>query len=101
MSDLKPCPFCGGTELMVVARTCDYAGDWQIGIAISNARGTRSAWNYENGGLAGAPFPEDLYRATTSATALELASGPGAVVDRLMERLNWVLTEGRFRPKYL
>ena len=23
MSELKPCPFCGGTELMVVARTCD------------------------------------------------------------------------------
>ena len=88
-------------RLPAVAGTCDYAGDWQIGIAITNARGTRSAWNYENGGLAGAPFPEDLYRATTSATALELASGPGAVVDRLMERLNWVLTEGRFRPKYL
>lgn len=64
-----------------------YHGSWALGVGISNLRSsvsTRLA-NAFNG--SGNPYTSDEYRGLTRATALEMASQPGAVVERLVGRL--------------
>jgi len=42
------------------------------------------------------PYPEDGYRASTRATADEVATGPVDIATRLTDRLNRVLNDRRF-----
>jgi len=76
----------------LVADKTLYLGNWDLGVAITNARGMRSydltqvRWRTE-----AAPFAADEYQATTSAIYAELTGSRALVLERLVGRLNRAL----------
>jgi hypothetical protein len=78
-----------------IAAETGYVGNWDLGVALTNARGISS------NALADRvfreprlPFAADEYRATTEATYAEMTENRHAVMQRLLGRLNRALTDG-------
>jgi hypothetical protein len=85
----------------VIADASGYVGNWQVGFALTNAHGIASFPNGQTtiGGakLARADakirFAAPEYRAATEATYAEVAENRGAVLERLLGRLNRALND--------
>ncbi|MGH7483696.1 MAG: hypothetical protein ACRELV_16230, partial [Longimicrobiales bacterium] len=77
-----------------IADEASYLGNWDLGVALTNARGIAS---HELGQRtfrsAAIPYAEDEYRAATQATYAELAGNRYAVLERLLGRLNRALND--------
>lgn len=80
-------------------------GNWDLGVAITNAQGMRAPVERGHGSYRwageGVPFAEDDYRMTTVATYAETSTSRGAVLNRLVGRLNRALNaEGMVLPDF-
>jgi hypothetical protein len=82
----------------VISHECDFRGDWDFGLAITDLRGAISSQALHDirFAMVTGPYPEDGYRASTRATAGEIATGPVDIATRLTDRLNRVLNDRRF-----
>jgi hypothetical protein len=82
----------------VVSQECDFRGDWDFGLAVTDLRGAISSealYDLQFAMVAGR-YPEAGYRASTRASAGEVASAPLDIATRLTDRLNRVLNDRRF-----
>lgn len=78
-----------------IAAETDYVGNWDVGVALTNARGIAS-YNLEHGvgwGHRSMSFGADEYRAVTEATYAEVSENRHAILQRLLGRLNRALND--------
>jgi hypothetical protein len=82
----------------VIAKECDFRGDWDAGLAVTNLLGTRSSLVLQDGSfeLRARPYPAAEHRETLRATASEVALAPLEIARRLTDRMDRVLNERRF-----
>ncbi len=81
----------------VIAAHTSYFGNWDFGVALTNARGIAShALSQRQWGEARLPFADDAYRALTQATYPEVTGFRDGVVERLVGRLNRALNDEVF-----
>jgi len=82
----------------VISQECDFRGDWDFGLAVTDLHGAVSgeALHDIRFAMVAGPYPEAGYRASTRATAGEVASAPLDIATRLTDRLNRVLNDRRF-----
>lgn len=82
----------------VISQECDFRGDWDFGLAITDLRGAVSgeALRDIRFAMVAGPYPEEGYRASARATAGEIATAPLEIATRLTDRLNRVLNDRRF-----
>lgn len=81
----------------VVAQECDFRGDWDIGLAVTNLRNVRTSMVLTDPrlGLTARPYPADEHRELVRVSGAELAD-PLAIARRLTDGLNRVLNGRRF-----
>jgi hypothetical protein len=82
----------------VISQECDFRGDWDFALGITGLRGAFSseAIHDVRFAMVAGPYPEDAYRASTRATAGEVAGAQLDIATRLTDRLNRVLNDRRF-----
>jgi len=78
----------------VVATTCDFRGDWDLGLAVTNLRGTVSSVGLMPHRMP--PYPDEEFRKVLRVTPAELASDSLELVQRLTDHLDRVLNGRRF-----
>lgn len=77
-----------------IAGETGYVGNWDLGVALTNARGIASnAIADRMFREARLPFAADDYRSTTQATYAEITENRHAVMQRLLGRLNRALND--------
>lgn len=81
----------------VVAQKCDFRGDWDVGLAVTNLRGvlTSLALTDPRFGHGARPYPADEHREIRRVAASELAD-PLAIARQLTDGLDRVLNGRRF-----
>lgn len=84
----------------VIGRECDFRGDWDVGLAITNLRGVVSSLVLEAPLFErrAAPYPEDSYRAALRVSAADVGD-PLPIAEKVADRLNRVLNERNFDIK--
>lgn len=78
----------------VIAAKTDYFGNWDFGVALTNARGIASHAASQRMHFADPyPYGADDFRATTQATYAELTDYRARIIVRLLGRLNRALND--------